>query len=482
MDIKQKSITALKWEIAGKFVNPLIFLASTVFLSRLLEPEHFGQFAVIQIVVVIIISLLDFGFGIVLIQKQAISEIHFSSVFWLGIIASVIVSFWLLFFSSEISFLLFNNQQLADYLKLTPFCILIGVYINNQTFRLKKEINFSIINIAQVISALISGALAVFLAFNGFKTWSLVIQLVSNYVVQGLIFYIALKWRIKFILSYKAIRELWGMGWIMFLGNGIEIIYYHLDSLIISKIFPARTLGYYNRSKSLDSLVINFTSGTLSFLLPAFSLMQDDKEKLRNAFVYVLHGLSTMIFLIIGLLYLCASDVVIILFGSKWINSIDFFKILVLGSYAYPLGTLLVNFIISSGQSKVFIKNEIVKKILLSMAFLIGFQYGINGYLYSFIVLAFFGTSLNAYYACKTINIKLITFYKHVYKYVVVAMFLVIILKLADTNFSKNAWLHLISVGSIYSILYIALLYVLKIYGFQVFRDEIVHVFKKKMK
>jgi len=472
-------MTAFKWEIVGKILNPLIFLASTVFLSRILEPEHFGQLAIIQVVTLILISLLDFGFGVVLIQKRDIDESHFSSVFWLCLVSSFVVSLLLFIFSGNISLLLFNNLELEPFLKAIPICIIISVYINNQIFRLKKEMNFSVINISLVLSAFLSGCLAVLLAFKGFKTWSLVSQLILNYVFQSIILFIGTKWRIKLIFSTKAIRHLWGMGRMMFLGNGLDIIYFHLDSIIIGKIFPPKTLGYYNRSKLLDSMVVNFTSGTLSFLLPAFSLLQDSKEKLKNAFIYVLHALSAMVFLIIGILYICAKDVIIIIFGYKWINSIDFFKILILGSYAYPISTLLVHFIISTGKSKMFIVNEIIKKFLLTIAFVIGFQYGIAGYLYSFIVLAFFGTSLNAYYAGKSIDISLFGFYKHVYKYFLIAVFLVCAFKLIDNYLILNEWSHLILVGFFYSIFYIALMHIFKLYGFTIIKTEIINLIKK---
>lgn len=473
MNIRQKSQVAFKWEIIGKFTNPIIFLASTFFLARLLEPENFGQLAIIQVITLILISLLDLGFGVVLIQKQNINESHFSSVFWLCLFVSFVVSIALFLFSEKISMLLFNSSQLQDFIKATPVCLILSTYIHNQTSRLKKEMNFSTINISLILSAFLSGSIAVLLAYNGFGTWSLILQLILNYVFQAFILFLATKWQIKRTFSLKAIQNLWGMGKMMFIGNGIDIIYSHLDSLIIGKIFPSKTLGYYNRSKTLNTMVVNFTSGTLSFILPAFSLMQNDKEKLKSAFIYILHALCAVTFWLVGILYICAKDVIILAFGSKWLNSIDFFEILILGSYSYPLGALMVNLIISCGQSKVFIKNEIIKRIFLTTAIMVGFQFGINGYLYSLVILAFIGTSLNAHFACKSINISLFGFYKHVYKYLLVAIFLVIPFKIFDHYYTLNLWLHIFIVGILYSFFYLVLIYSFGLYGFEILKTEI---------
>lgn len=479
MDIKQKSLNALKWEVIGKIINPLIIFASTIILTRILLPENFGQLATIQLTVVILISLLDFGFGLVLIQKKEVDDVHFSSVFWLSLSFTVLISIIIIIFSNRISFLLFNSSELADYLKLVPVCLIFGVYINNQTFRLKREINFSKINISLIISNLLSSLIGIYLAIKNFGTWSLIIQLTLMYIFQGIILSFISKSKIKLKFNFQNIKEMWKIGKVLFLGNALEAIYFNLDSIIIGKIFTPSHLGYYNRAKTFDSLVINFTSGTLSFLLSAFSKMQDDLQKLKDAFIYVLNGLNTLVFLIIGVIYLCASDVVLIIFGPNWVNSIEYLEILILGSFAYPLGYLFVNIIVSRGDSKLFIKNEIIKRILLTLAFIIGFQFGIKGYLYSMVVLAFISTFLNAYFSCKSINVSLSEFFKNVYKYFVLTIILTIIFKLLDNSFFANPYIHFLIFGGGFTISYIFFLFLFRIYGFDVFKREITQIIQK---
>lgn len=473
LDIKEKSINAIKWESVGRIINPLIFFAANIFLARLLTPDNFGEFAIINIIIVTLVGLLDFGLGIVLMQKKDIEEIHFSSVFWLSITSSFVISIIIFFFSEEISFLLFDKSDLKDYIKLTPICIILGVYINNKMFRLKREISFGEINIALIISNFISYFAAIILAYNNFGTWCLIFQLVILYISQAIILLIITKTKIKIIFSLEAIRDLWKMGKIMFLGNGLDIIFTNIDSLIIGKIFTKTDLGYYNRSKSLNFLVTNFTSGILSFILPAFSKMQDDIQKQKDAFNYVFNGLATLVFLIIGILYLCAEDVILIVYGEQWIDTIDYFRILIIGSYAYPISVLLVNIIISTGNYKVFIKNELIKKGLVTMALIIGFKYGIIGFLYAAIISSFIGTSINAYFVYKILGIKFKTFYFQILKYFFSTVILVIFFNFGNNYISDNIWIHLVTISIVFSLLYIFLLFVFRAYGLQVFKIEI---------
>ncbi|PCH49741.1 MAG: hypothetical protein COC22_06300 [Flavobacteriaceae bacterium] len=69
----------------------------------------------------------------------------------------------------------------------------------------------------------------------------------------------------------------------MFITHSLTNIFDHLDILIIGRIFPATSLGYYQRAKSLDRMVIQFSSASMmQVLFPVFSSIQNDLERLKS--------------------------------------------------------------------------------------------------------------------------------------------------------------------------------------------------------
>ena len=66
--------------------------------------------------------------------------------------------------------------------------------------------------------------------------------------------------------------QLWAFGFRMFLSGLLDMIFKRLDIIIIGKLFSPATLGYFNQAKSLDGMVISYSSGSLmSVLFPVLS-------------------------------------------------------------------------------------------------------------------------------------------------------------------------------------------------------------------
>ncbi len=176
--------------------------------------------------------------------------------------------------------------------------------------------------------------------------------------------------------------------------------------MIIGKLFSATVLGYYSRSVSFYNLIVRYSSSSIAqVFFPVISRIQDDVDSVRNLTMKSLHAIGFTIFFLIGFFYLISDEFILILLSEKWMQSSIYFKILLLSSFSRPIGVTMVNVLTGMGNSKTHFRIEILKKLLLLITYIIGFQFGVIGFLYSLIGNRFIATIVNIYYGGKEIKL-----------------------------------------------------------------------------
>ena len=159
----------------------------------------------------------------------------------------------------------------------------------------------------------------------------------------------------------------------------INRVFRQLDTFIIGKLYSAASLGLFNRAKSLNNLVIECSfSAIRSTMLPTFSKLQNDVELLRNSIIKLIHVISFLTFLFAGLMYMCADDLIIILYGNKWEGAIEIFKILGLFSITICLPVVYDAIISVVNRMSLYLWIGIIRNMILLIAIPFGIIYGFS--------------------------------------------------------------------------------------------------------
>jgi len=242
-----------------------------------------------------------------------------------------------------------------------------------------------------------------------------------------------------------------------------------LDLLLIGKFFPVTVLGYFQRAKSLNDMIAQYTSGSMtSVLFPLLSQVQRHTLRFQGIVLKLFGVLCFVVFLLVGSLYLFSEELVVLLFSDKWLPSAYFFKILVLSGFAYPLGAMLVNILSSRGRSKEFLQLEIYKKMIVATNLLLFIFYkSIEMYLYGLVAVSFLTVFLNILFAAKSIHIPLYHFLKPLVVQMGIAIVSVIcVMVLTKVAVEDEIW-KLVFKGVVYMMLYIAINWVLQTDSFK---------------
>jgi len=151
---------------------------------------------------------------------------------------------------------------------------------------------------------------------------------------------------------------------------------------------------------------------------------------------------------------------------EKWRPTIDIFKIMVIGGFILPINGLFITVLSSKGNSKKYLKLEIIKKILflLPLLFFI-YSKNINSFLYLNLVIGIITLIINFYYIQDEIEVSWVVFFKPLLLYSTFVLAIIYSLNYLFSFLEINKFIHLITLSFTFTVLYVIIGIMLKLPG-----------------
>lgn len=404
MSIKQKTVSGILWSSVDNLVNQGITFIVGIILARLLSPEEFGLIGMITIFIAVSESFIRSGFSEALIRKKDCTPSDYSTVFYYNLLIGVLFYIVLFFLSPAIS-RFFEEPVLKEIIRVLSLVLIINAISIIQGAILIKRVDFKLLTRITIISSLSSGLLAIIMAYKGFGVWSLVALTLTRQALHALFLWIWNRWRPILVFSKTSFMELFGFGSKLLISGLIDTIYRNIYYLVIGKYFSARELGFYTRARTFS----NFPSQNINMVVnrvtyPILAEVQDDHELLKDGYRRILKSLMLVTFVLMFGLAAVAEPMVITLIGEKWRTSVIYLQMLCFASVLYPVHALNLNILKVKGRSDLYLKLEIIKKILAVPTIIIGVVFGIKIMIIGMIFNSLFSYYLNSYYSGKLIG------------------------------------------------------------------------------
>ena len=478
-NLKEKAKLAFIWDFFGKIARNGMGFIISIFLARLLEPSDFGLIAMVMVIIMVARIFTDIGLGGALVQRRRVLPIHYNSVFYFNIfIASVLTA--ITYFSASTIADFYNNAELIPLAEVLSFLFIINAFPSVQNVKLKKELNYKLPYKISLTSAFISGIVGVSLAFYGAGVWSLVVQNLLGGILYNILIWSTAHWKPSLQFSFKALFQLWGFGFRLFLTGLIDKVFTHLDYIIIGKLFDAASLGFYQRAKSLNNFAIRYSSESLmSILFPVLSKVQNNLPRFQQIVIKGYGLINFFAFLLLGGLYIISEELIVLFFGDKWLPSVYIFKILVLSGFVRPVGALLMNILMSRGKSKIILRMAIYKVVIALLNFVVLYIWGMDAFLYGLIIVGLWDLFLNIIFASREIKLTFMTFAKPFIVQASIGISAVVLTSLITENLNQIDIIMLMIKGSIFTFVYILINYLMRTSSFNYVLEQIIPMVKK---
>lgn len=284
MTLKDKAISGVIWNSTGNFTILGIEFLVGIILARLLSPKEFGLIGTISVVIAISQVFVNSGFSQAIIRKQNCTQKDYSTAFFFNFGVSLLF-FLILFFSSKPISIFFKNTELKPLIQVLGFGLIISSLSIIQQAKLTKLIDFKLQSKISIVAALISGLIAILLAYNGHGVWSLVIKTITNTALTTILLWSFNKWKPDFVFSIDSFKELFGFGSKLLLSGLIGTFLQNINYLLIAKYFTPQDLGYFTRAEMFKNLPSSNISGIVTSVgYPILATLQDDNVRMKNVF------------------------------------------------------------------------------------------------------------------------------------------------------------------------------------------------------
>jgi O-antigen/teichoic acid export membrane protein len=356
-------------------------------------------------------TFVDSGFVSALIQKHNSTETDYSTVFYFNIAVSVFF-YLLLFFAAPLIADFYdtlskeNQQLLIDITRVSALIIVINSLSMVQSVKLTIAIDFKTKAKISLLSVIVSGIVGVVMAYYGFGVWALVTQSILYAILTTILLWIYVKWIPGIEFSWQSFKTLFAFGSKLLISGLIDKLYTNIYSLVIGKKFSANALGLYSRADQFSQFTATNITGIIGRVtFPILSTIQNDNERLRSIYRQYLRLSAFVVFPLMIALAALAASVVDVVLGDKWNGIILWLQLLCFASMWYPIHAINLNLLQVKGRSDLFLRLEIIKKIIGIAILIITIPIGITAMCIGGIAHSLIALVINTHYTGKLISI-----------------------------------------------------------------------------
>jgi len=402
--LRNKTVRGVSWSFLDNISSSGISFLVGLILARLLTPGEYGILAMITIFIAISNSIVDSGFSNALIRKTNTTDTDYNTVFYFNLVIGFIL-YLVLYISAPLISSFFKEPMLVPITRVLGIILLFNSLSIIQRTILVKKVDFKTQTKISLIASISSGIVGIVMAFAGCGVWSLVGQQISRQLLSTLFLWVYNKWRPALEFSKKSFNELFCFGSKLLVSGLLDTIYKNIYYIVIGRFYHASLLGQYTRAEQFSFIFSsNLTSVIQRVSYPVLSSIQDDTKRLKEAYRKIIKTTMLITFACMLGLAAVAKPLILLLIGEKWIVAISFLQILCFAEMLYPLHAINLNVLQVKGRSDIFLKLEIVKKLIAVLPVVLGVVLGIYYMLWGAVCMSLISFFLNSYYSAELIG------------------------------------------------------------------------------
>ena len=390
-DLKRRSVRGGALTTVSQGILVAIQLTSTVVLARLLTPDDYGVIAMVVAVTSFADVFRDLGLSAAAIQKKELTLAQQSNLFWLNVAMGLLLTVLVAVASPLVSWF-YDKPELVWVTVSLSFGFTIGSVGSQHGAALVRNMQFGRRTTSTISGALVALIVSVSLAFNGFSYWSLVWGNLSGSLTTTFLFVILSPFRTGWISKGSGLRKLLEFGADVTAFDFVNYFHRNLDNVLIGKFIGPAALGIYSRAYALLMLPILQIRGPINQVaFPALSSLQDNPRRYAEYYLSSFRLIAGLSIPLTVFTAINAHDIVYLSLGEEWLQATKVFAILSLAALVQPVTGYAGTFMQSLGDSRRYLFLGIANCLVVSLGFLIGIRFGIEGVAISYVVTSYIG-------------------------------------------------------------------------------------------
>lgn len=312
----RRAFTGVLWSGVNALLPAMSGLVVFLLVSRVIGPAELGYVSLAVAVVGTLGAFSPAGFGDALVQRSDLDTGHLDTTFWLCLVWGIGLYGLTVLLSAPLSRVL-REPMLMTLLPVVGLRLIFDLATVVPTALLSRSMQFRQLALRTLIASVLSMIVCIAVLWAGYGFWALVLSQLVGTVVVCMVSWLSIRWRPRLSLDRSALRDLAHFGGYSSGSRLINAI--NVDQLLIGPLIGAVGLGLFSFARRIFQMLNDVLTGALAAVAyPLLSSMQDEPEKLREAYLATTFLSSVLAFPCFVGLALIAGDLVPLLFGPQW--------------------------------------------------------------------------------------------------------------------------------------------------------------------
>ena len=400
MTLRRQVFSGVRWTTLSALGRAVMQFAQIAILARLLDPADFGLMALVVAVMAFLQVFADAGVSNAIIHHRDINQNQLSSLYWLNVAASAVLTLLLVCASSWFA-AWYRQPELQLLLWFSGAVLLTSAGSQQLRIVAQKNLHFRSLAKIELLSALIGFCVAVVSAYAGAGVYSLMLGALATALASCCLswWWLADGWRPRLHMRVGEIRHFLKFGAYMVGNNLANTFNSQVDVLLGGKLLGAQAIGFYSVPKDFSLRIAAVINPIITQVgIPVMAKAQEDDALLKRFYLQTMRMTSSVNFPIYIALCAFAPEVVYLLLGPAWEASVPLLQVFaiwaLLRSTGNPVGALLM----ARGKADLSFKWNMAWLLIMPPAIWLGSEYGAMGMAISMSALGIIGYWPNWYF------------------------------------------------------------------------------------
>lgn len=315
---RQKVGASIAWMAMGNWVEQAFNVLIFVILARLLGVEAFGLIAMAAAIVVLCEFLVRETLTEYLVASPKEDQAHSDAVFYslLTFSAALFLVLWL---GASVFASLYQQAIVAPLIQYLAASVILVALGAVPASLLRRHMKFRALAIRAIAGVVCGGAVAIWMALNGYGVWALVAQRLVQVGVNTILAWGAVSWRPALTVRFAAVREIFGLGRTVLAFRAAQIARVQVPMALIGALLGPTVLGYFSLAWRLVEIASFLVSTPIRMVSQSAFAARLREGRPAKALLLEMSRLSGWIAFpaMFGMIVL-SGPIVAVVFGEKW--------------------------------------------------------------------------------------------------------------------------------------------------------------------
>jgi len=275
----------------------------------------------------------------------------------------------------------FTTPGSEQILRIIGISIIIHSFNNVAVLYFYRELQFHKFFKYQFLGTIADVTVTVTAAFFIKSAWALLIGLVAGNLMRCIMSYVIEPYRPRIQLNKSQVRELYRFSIWISATSILVFLITHGDDIFVGKVLGAAMLGFYQMAYKISNTPTTEISQVVSQVsFPAYSKLQDNLPKLRDAFIRILKLTAFISFPLASFIFVLAPEFTLLFLGAKWLPVVAAMQILVIAGAIRSLIASACSIFRATGKPKTETIWQIIRlSVIIILIYPLTVKYGISG-------------------------------------------------------------------------------------------------------